>query len=122
MNRALFALLITFVGAGIVGGLMVVGGPGYARMEKNDRQRVSDLRVLADHYRCTTAPAKTDDGISLRYCGGPEALPTAVDPTTGAAYRYTKSGETFFEVCAMFQTEVSSSNSARRRSFFVDCA
>lgn len=104
MNRLLFALLIAFVGAGIIAGFMVVGGPGQARMERNDETRVSDLRRLGQYYRCQLDEWQRS-GISPNRCSGQGQKPDLADPVTGAPYRVVGPSGTMFEICASFETD-----------------
>ena len=119
MNRILLALLLVFVGVGLIGGFWVVGGPAYGRMEQNDAKRASDLRRLAEHYRCLDA-VETEDGISPRNCSGQQALPEVHDPVTEEAYRYRETGGTEFEVCATFETDLYTPDGHRNRMFYFD--
>ena len=118
MNRLLLAGLIAVVGAGLIAGFMVVGGPGYARMEKNDAQRTRDLRELTEYYRCALSRINPEgDGISPTRCSGYEQLPDVADPLTGEPYRYARLGDDAFQVCATFQT--SAETRARTRDTFL---
>ena len=103
MNRLLLVLLVTLIGAGIIAGFMVVGGPGYARMERNDERRASDLRILGNYYRCQGDDFQ-EDGISPDRCSGQGRKPDLVDPVTGVAYVVIGPTETTLEICAEFET------------------
>jgi len=95
------------VAAAVVAGLIVVGSPGEARLEKIDRRRVSDLYEIVD-------------GVN-RYWTQNQALPLdlsalteatsfepGVDPETGLAYVYRLLEPNRYEVCATFATECTS--------------
>lgn len=114
MNRALFAALIAFVGLGIGAGFWAVGGPGYARMERNDAQRADDLRLLAEHYRCVDAPSEN----APRYCGGAIEKPDVTDPVTDAPYLYTLVDGTHFELCATFETQSETERTQRNPQLY----
>jgi hypothetical protein len=119
VNRVLLVALIAFVGGGIVGGLMVVGGPGYARKERNDQERSQNLRRLAEYYLCQENEER-DDGISPRHCGGAQEKPEETDPVTGQSYRYVSISETHFEVCATFQTDMRQDRNGGYRALYFD--
>lgn len=108
MNRLLFIACAALVGAAVIAGLTVVGGPGHARMEKRDNQRAQDLLALGEYYRCTLpagADAQTGVAPSPKHCSGKDQAPTAKDPLTGKPYEMTRSNERGFEVCARFELE-----------------
>ncbi|WP_341234953.1 hypothetical protein [uncultured Sulfitobacter sp.] len=101
MNRVLLIGFCLMVAVAIGAGLWVVGGPGYARMVEQDRQRVSDLGALADRIACK--------GQSEREL--PESLADVVpcpgyqdaqqhDLVTKEPYGYTRLDPNSFEVCA----------------------
>lgn len=119
MNRLLFAALIGFVALGVIGGLFAVGGPGYARMEKSDAQRVADLRRLANYYRCVGIE-EVQDGTSPHYCRGIIEKPDLRDPVTDAAYTYTSDSDLEFALCATFQTDQATSGRQRNRQLYFD--
>ncbi len=103
MNRLLLALLIAGVGAGLIAGFMAVGGPGYARKERNDETRASDLRILGAYYRCQ-GDGFHDDSTVVDRCNGQGRKPDPVDPVTGAAYVVIGPTGTRLEICAEFET------------------
>lgn len=83
-----------------VAGLMVVGGPGTARLERLDERRARDLKGLAqwlEHHR-------EQEGRLPETLGALEPmLPgevSALDPATGAPYVYERLGENDFRLCA----------------------
>ena len=103
MNRLLLVLLLALVGLGLVGGFLVVGGPGYARLERQDRERMRDLREIGEYYRC-----RATEGMEVvtRNCRNPVNPPEARDPATGDPYALRRTGPRSFEVCATFATEI----------------
>ncbi|MEW9921509.1 hypothetical protein AB2B41_18015 [Marimonas sp. MJW-29] len=102
MNRVLFAVVVLLVGAAVIAGLMIVGGPGQARMEQRDRERLDHLRQLAEHERCRLV-AK-GEAVPDR-CRQVIALEDLRDPLTDAAYVTRMVGKTMFEVCAELETD-----------------
>ena len=100
MNRLLFFGCLALVSAALIGGFMVAGGPQYARMEEDDRQRAQDLRDWGRYYACHTG---TEKPLSER-CSGQGRPPDSRDPETDAPYRYTILDDQTFEVCATFRT------------------
>ena len=105
MNGLLLAGLLALVGAGLIAGFMAVGGPGYARMERNDAERTRDLRKLTDFYMCALQQINPEaGGTATDRCLGYEQIPDVKDPVTQEPYRYTRLGDNAFKVCATFQT------------------
>ncbi|WP_176248571.1 MULTISPECIES: hypothetical protein [unclassified Sulfitobacter] len=101
MNRLLFIGFCLVVAFAIGVGLWVVGGPEYARMVDQDRQRVFDLDVLADQIACVGQPKRVlpDNLEELEPCfGRPDA--NRNDPVTNMPFRYTVLGPDAFELCA----------------------
>lgn len=88
--------------ASIVAGFLVIGTPGQARAYRLDAQRVSDLQTLQyqvlDAYQRTGAVPEDVAAVEDPLSGF--ALP--VDPETGSAYRYARTGPLSFELCALF--------------------
>jgi len=109
VNRLLFVASAVLVCGAVIAALMVVGGPGFARMEKNDSKRAQDLRRLGEYYRCNLpvdlAFGDSDPQINPERCHGHRRKPDARDPATDAEYRFTRSGPDSFEVCATFETD-----------------
>ena len=106
MNRALLIGLIAVVIAALIGGFVVVGGPGYARLEKQDAQRARDLQELFLYLQCQqhdmVLPATLTDSA---YCPNHAILTVAKDPETGDPYAYNRVNDTRFEICATFATK-----------------
>jgi hypothetical protein len=109
MNKLLFAACVALVCGALGAALMVVGGPGHARMEKNDAQRAANLRILGQYYRCNlpvepslgdSEPQDTPDR-----CAGHVRKPDAHDPVTNEEYVFIRSSADQFKVCATFQTD-----------------
>lgn len=106
--RLLVIAVSAAVAAAIVAGLMLVGSPGEARLQKLDRRRVSDLYAIVDgvndHWaRKQSLPpdlAALTDEINFEQ---------RVDPKTGAAYHYRVLAPDRYEVCATFAAECSAS-------------
>lgn len=110
MNRLLLAGLIVVVTGALIAGFAVVGGPGYARLEKADAQRAQDLQRLHNYLQCsweeTILPeALSDDAYCFSYAGD---IPTT-DPVTGEEYMYRRISDKSFEICATFVTEAQKS-------------
>ena len=89
----------------VIAGFFIVGTPGQARDVRLDMQRVADLssiqqQVVTLYQQTEKVPATLEE---LRDPLGYFTLPT--DPLTHAPYRYTKTGELSFELCAEFARE-----------------
>lgn len=106
MNKALLLGLVVVVSVAMIGGFMVVGGPGYARMEKQDAKRARDLQDLFRYLECRSEdkvlPQTLDDE---EYCPTTVVLSSTADPVTGDPYAYRRLDDRHFEVCATFATE-----------------
>lgn len=97
------AAVAVVVAAAIIGGIMMLGSPAQARLERLDERRVEDLGALSgaiDFYwtRRGGLPTALD---SLRLEPGAAAAPMR-DPGTGAWYEYQPVSAREYEVCASF--------------------
>jgi hypothetical protein len=101
MNRVLLIGFCLMVAMAIGAGLWVVGGPGYARMVEQDRQRVSDLGALADRIACKGQSERElpESLADVAPCPGYQGS-NQHDPVTNEPYRYTRLDPNSFEVCA----------------------
>jgi hypothetical protein len=83
----------------ITGGLLAIGSPAEARLERLDQRRVQDLtRVSAAVDLYWTRQGRLPG--SLREL--PPTTAAAVDPATGEAYAYRVIDDATYEVCATF--------------------
>ncbi|MDR5653435.1 hypothetical protein [Ruixingdingia sedimenti] len=102
-DRLTLWLFVALLAAAVVLGLVASGGPGTARAERRDSERMMNLRGLAGHVQCVANAA-----------GG--RLPEAIhpdpacnqdivlnDPFDGTPYRYERSSDTSFRLCAGFE-------------------
>ncbi|MEM5519794.1 hypothetical protein [Sulfitobacter sp. AS59] len=101
MNRVLLVGFCLMVAVAIGAGLWVVGGPGYARMVEQDRQRVSDLGALADQIACKGQSERElpESLADVQPCPGYQDIQQR-DPVTKEPYGYTRLDPNSFEVCA----------------------
>lgn len=95
---------VVIVTAAIVAGFFVIGGPGEARLERLDRERIEDLRriehAVAEVWdRTETLPPSLD---SLRTADRLLA-DDLVDPTTAEPYDYRVLSDSTYELCATFE-------------------
>lgn len=89
----------------VVGGFLIIGSPGSARLYRFDDQRVNDLTNLQYQIvnywqtkeKLPATLAELKDPFSGNY------IP--VDPDTGASYRYVVKGPLSFSLCATFAKE-----------------
>lgn len=98
----LAGLVLTAGLAAVVGGFLIVGPPGEARLRRMDDRRVSDLRdlqsaIVAHRTRTGTLPATLD---ALVEANVRQALP--VDPVTSRPYAYATTDGAAYELCATF--------------------
>ncbi|MBI4599894.1 hypothetical protein HY732_03140 [Candidatus Uhrbacteria bacterium] len=95
-------LIIFFVAAVLVAGILTIGSPAQQRKERFDEQRVNDLMSLQSQLvaywqskqELPNDPDQLND--SLR------GFVVPVDPESGQEYQYTKTGDTAFRLCASF--------------------
>ena len=112
MRNSLFlTLMIAAVSVAVLAGLWTVGGPMQGRRDKFDQHRYIELSkiataLLCEHRATATALALPEDLTveSLRvHCSGAGiAAADLVDNETGAPYRYARTSEHDFSVCAAF--------------------
>lgn len=99
-------LVVLVVGAAVTAGLILVGPPSEARLERLDARRVEDLQRLsrlidvhwAKHGRLPASLDKLD--------AEPHA-DVIKDPATGQPYEFRSTGEKRYELCAVFNRETS---------------
>jgi hypothetical protein len=94
---------VIIVTAAIVAGLFVIGGPGEARLERLDVERIEDLRRIEQAVdevwrRGNALPPSLD---SLR-AAGRLMSDDLIDPTTGESYDYRVLSDSTYELCATF--------------------
>ncbi|MEM9967975.1 MAG: hypothetical protein AAF755_07750 [Pseudomonadota bacterium] len=105
MKPLLLTILVVFVGVSVVAGLMAVGGPGFARMERADAQRSDDIIRIAEYHRCQNLVEDVATVSTQNSCARRTREPTPRDPLTDAPYAYTRIDENALSVCAQFQTD-----------------
>lgn len=90
--------------AAVIAGIVLTEGPGTARAERFDQERLNNLSALAqlinDHFNShdvlpETIGAFSDDASYERI---------STDPRTNAPYPYTILSETSYRLCATFET------------------
>ncbi len=101
--RLLVLAVSTAVAAAVVAGLIVVGSPGEARLQKLDRKRVSDLYSIIDAVnlywtRQRSLPPDLD-ALAVETFFDEER-----DPETASPYVYRVLDSDRYEVCATFST------------------
>ena len=108
MSRLVAIGVILTVLAGLVLGLMAVGGPGYARMERHDRERAQDLRELGEYHRCqiVRSEAMDVDTPEVEHCMPQRLSRHGADPVTGEPYVFERLDDNRFRVCATFETQI----------------
>ena len=99
------AAAVVVVGA-IVAGLLVIGGPGEARLDKLDTARLDDLRAIDRATeqvweRTGTLPPSLDSLAAASHLTSDQL----VDPETGESYSYRILLDSTAEVCATFAKE-----------------
>ncbi len=93
---------LVLVLAAIVGGFLVVGSPAKQRNLRFDDQRISDLSNLqwqiVNYWQQKGTLPQTLPALNDSLSG----FTAPTDPATGAAYEYSVTGKTSFELCANF--------------------
>jgi hypothetical protein len=119
MNRVLLIGFCLMVAVAIGAGLWVVGGPGYARMVEQDRQRLSDLGELAERIACKGQPERElpESLEDVAPCPGYQDAQQH-DPVTKEPYGYTRLDPNSFEVCA--ELAIDPENARRTLSYRND--
>ena len=126
MNKLLFAGAVILVTVALVGGFMVVGGPGQARLEKQDKERVSDLKRIHRYLECNQK-VETPDPLPVAlddktYCAGfygsINSREDLTDPATGAPYVYRRISGRDFEICAQFATDIVGNDGRLGNAYF----
>ncbi len=96
------------VALSIIGGFFYIGSPTTVRNQSQDATRQSDLSTIqwqiVDFYQQKGRLPGTLDEVKDPISGN--TIP--VDPNTGAAYEYQKTGALTFSLCATFATDSSS--------------
>lgn len=89
----------------IISGFFIVGTPGKVRDLRFDAQKVSDLQNLQYQilYYWQTKQALPSELSELADPLSGNIIP--VDPETGAAYRYERTSDASFKLCASFNEE-----------------
>lgn len=92
----------TLVGACIIAGFFIVGSPWHQRSVRFDERRVGDLQMIQGeilrHWQMKGALPKDQESLRDTISG----FAPPVDPETGAAYEYSRTGRLTFELCAAF--------------------
>ena len=95
------AIAVLVVGAVVTAGLILVGPPSEARVERLDARRVEDLqrlsRLIDVHWAKHDRLSATLDEVTLAPHGA-----GARDPATGQPYAFRPTGEKRYELCAVF--------------------
>ena len=108
-------VLVAVILIACIAGLMVTGGPGDARHQKEDRARlqaVSEAALALACYQQANGPIPEDlsqveaelsraTSPARRRKGCTQAL-LAKDPVTGEAFRLTRQGDQVTQICADF--------------------
>lgn len=107
-------VIVVVVGVATIGGFFVAGSPFRQRLVKFDERRVGDLQMIQGQIvnfwqnksRLPNSLDELRDPIS--------GFVSPVDPDTGVAYSYNKSGPLSFSLCANFSLESQLSAASRR--------
>lgn len=110
------ALLALVCALAVAAGLWTIGGPGQARSERRDSQRMSDISALARHAVCLRDHGRAIDA-SHSNCPPPAQR---TDPLSGELYQVdeTISGE--IRICARFENEMPPARVPRPMDFDPD--
>ncbi|MCC5985419.1 MAG: hypothetical protein JJU42_13765 [Rhodobacteraceae bacterium] len=95
------ALLALVCALAVAAGLWTIGGPGQARSERRDSQRMSDIIALARHAACLREHGQAID-TTHRDCPAPARR---TDPLSGDAYHVEETISGDIRVCARFEND-----------------
>ncbi|WP_136646129.1 hypothetical protein [Tabrizicola sp. YIM 78059] len=110
-GRLLLALAIAAIGAAVVGGFLIVGGPVQGQRDKFDRQRYLELGRLARALLCeqgfrtpgSALPAElTVEALRVHCSSAGISGEDLTDDETGKPYTYARKDDHDFSVCATF--------------------
>ncbi len=104
----------------LVVGFISSGSPFQARLERLDNQRVQDLQniqnqIVYSHWSAKQSLPSTLSDLNDSISG----YIVPVDPQSKVSYEYAKKGDTSFELCAVFATELRVDTSLNRISYPV---
>ncbi|MBK5926935.1 hypothetical protein [Rhodobaculum claviforme] len=109
------SLALIGVVAGVIGlGVWTVGGPGQARAERRDQERMGDLSTLARHLACLQRQGLEADERS-ESCPG---VARRTDPLSGDPYHVDAAD--VVRVCARFETRLPRQRWGNRDDFDPD--
>lgn len=95
---------VVIVGA-VIAGLLLIDGPGKARAERFDAERIQNMATLAqyvdEYYRLNEAVPASLSELEEKY----EFDRNSTDPRSGETYPYEKLSDNHFRLCATFETE-----------------
>lgn len=88
--------------AAVIAGLVVSGGPLYARKENRDEARLANLRAISRNIECQAQQLGRipEAPESNSTCPGKLVL---TDPLSGEAYTYSRTNDRYWRVCATFE-------------------
>ncbi len=106
----IFAIAAAVIIAGaMIGGIVLIGGPGEARAERFDGERLGNLSTLArrmtEHYRLNETLPDSLDALSDEVGFERSSTDPSTDPRTGAPYEYERASANSYRLCAEFETE-----------------
>lgn len=119
--RALAAVVSAVVCAVLVTGLVISGSPLTVRARELDRRREADLRQIAisiDAYFRQRGELPPDLDALARERG--VYVHGIADPESGVGYEYRTTGETTYELCAVFALPLEHGEDSPRRRGHVD--
>jgi outer membrane murein-binding lipoprotein Lpp len=105
--------MFVIVAAAVAGGFVLAGTPAAARLQRLDERRVSDLRraqAFVDNYHARHGQMPGAIDAAVENASDAERLR---DPETDEPYEYHATGDTAYELCAVFAGPSSSVPSSR---------
>lgn len=115
MGKRLLIVAAVVAIAALVGGFLLIGGPGHQRDLRMDERRTSDLRTLQSAIEMHASTnhdvlPRTLDEVAKK----PGMSLSVRDPQSGAPYGYQQVDATHYKLCATFATD-SAEQSGRGR-------
>jgi hypothetical protein len=113
-THTLFSVAISSVVVfAVVWGVVIVGSPGSARLQRFDHQRMEDLQTIFREVQSLCQDPDIKDTLKRELPATLDELATLArserinmtDPETGERYTYTVIDATTYELCATFSLE-----------------
>lgn len=118
-SKVFFWIVVVAVIATVMYAFFLVGSPSQQRAIQFDQRRISDLQQISyavlTYWDTRGRLPKSLEEIKNDKIEPAIYLPSVQDPRTGEPYEYRVLGEKTYELCAVFETESSSTSKRIRK-------